>query len=340
MGIVDKRRDHFVARTYLRRFAIKGKHNEYVLNVYDRASQKYITVSPENICCEVGWDIIDNLHDKYILRKILQIIEPNLSKSIDKILAKNFSIDDRITLSWYLGIVFLLNPEYLYSIQSLHENVVKASADVLIDSGRIEVPPEIENLLGGKHNFYAKVNMNYVKAMIAKLLPDTVLSIYNLPWFIISNNSKKELLTSDRPFYFMCCPKNAGIYPKYIALDPKHLLFLPPPNVDKNYEEPNKFDVKNANKIGFINIDDSGVDLFNKYTISNANRFIIAHNITEELKDMIKKNIKFKTSEIHGEFPEYNGRYIFSTICCTRKLKDQKKEFELLMQILSTALKR
>lgn len=339
MGNQDKRRDHFVARTYLRRFAQKGKGKKYILNVYDRLNKKYIKPSPENICCEVGWDIMATQPDKHILRKLLQDIEPKLNEVIDRILNKELFIEDRLILSWYLSIILLLNPEYLDNSKKNYEAIIKTTAEILIDNGTIDMPPEIEKILGGKHNFQAEVNPDYIKAFIAKLLQNIAFDVYNSPWFIITINSEDEFLTSDKPFYFMCCPHNYYCYPKYISLDPKHLLLIPPTSVNECDSELGiepKFTFENAGKVVFVDVDSSGAELFNKYTISNANRFIIAHQFTDKLKTLIKENIKFKTSMIQNTIPVSKGQYIFSTVYCNRNIEDKEDEFKLLRKILLT----
>ena len=340
MSNPDKRKDHFVARTYLKRFAQKGMRKKYILNVYDRTNKKYITPSLESICCEIGWDIIDNAPDKYILRKFLQQIEPGLGNAIDRILNKNLYLDDRCLLSMYLAIVFLLNPEFLNNAKINYEKITKASLDILIDNGTIKIPPEIEKILGGKHNIDVAANIDCIKTFIAKMLSDIALDIYSAPWIIITTNSENEFITSDKPFYFMCCPHNYNIYPKYIPLDPKHLLLTLPPKMKENkpdFDKTPKFNIENVGVIHFVNIDSTGVDLFNKYTISNASRFIIVHSITEELKKTIKENIKYKTSMINIEMPCVSGKYIISTVNNNRKIKDKNKDFNFLMKILLNA---
>lgn len=326
----DKRRDHFVAQTYLRRFTNQNGH----LYVFNKENDSYFTPKPDKICCKRGWDILEHKEYKYILREMLQTVEPKFNKCVNNILKEDYSTQDCFFISWYLGILFTLNPSFQDTVKEWHKLEAKNTACMLIDNGTIDMPKKIEELLGGRHNFEVEVDPNYIKAVIMKNLFSIVLNIYNSPWIIIKNISQSDFITSDNPVSFMPCPQNSHIYPRFIPLDTKHILFLPP-TTKVNLKEYRDFDGTNIppRNWGIKVIETSETELFNIYTIGNAERFIIMQNENEEIKRLISMNKNTKVAMRNEVIPLEKGYYIVSSAYCTRTKAEKESDFEKLCSI-------
>ncbi len=327
----DNRRDHFVAQTYLKRFT----NSDGYLYVFNKDNNSYFTPKPDKICCEKNWDILKHEKYKYILREMLQTVEPKFNKCVNNVLGEDYSAQDCFFISWYLGILFTLNPSFQDALKEWHEIEAKMTACMLIDNGTIDMPKEIEELLGGRYNFKAEVDPDYIKAVIMKNLFVIILNIYNSPWIIIKNTSQLDFITSDNPFSFMPCPQDSHIYPRFVPLDTKHILFLPP-TMEYDVNEYKNFDGKNIppRKWGIKRIETSETELFNIYTIGNAERFIIMQNENEEIKHLISTNQNTKITRRNEVIPLEKGYLIVSPSYCNRTKDEKESDFEKLCSIL------
>ena len=307
----DKRKDHFVARTYLRRFSTNDN-----LYVFSKKNNKFIEPKTKSICCQIGWDILQADGYKYALRNLLQQIEPFLNNALNRITHNVFQIDDRIIISHYLAILGTLNPSFLAKMKHDKERIIQQPLLMLIECGKIKVPDEMKTKIGNKNPFKIKIDDNHLKTELIQPLLEYIPLIYRSPWIILKNTSDKDYITSDNPFQFMACPHNAPVYPRFIALDPKHILLMLPPFDIGNKLQYNKtfFTHQNAGSLKILETQET--DLFNIYTISNATQFIILGKRNSALKEFVINNKNIKTENKVSEF----GSIFFSRLCCNRSI--------------------
>lgn len=133
----------------------------------------------------------------------------------------------------------------------------------------------------------------------------------------------------------MPCPQDSHIYPRFVPLDTKHILFLPP-TMEYDVNEYKNFDGKNIppRKWGIKRIETSETELFNIYTIGNAERFIIMQNENEEIKHLISTNQNTKITRRNEVIPLEKGYLIVSPSYCNRTKDEKESDFEKLCSIL------
>jgi hypothetical protein len=119
---------HYVPRTYLKNFAVKGKKNEYYANVYDIQSEHFIRPNIKGICAEKDFYTLDNevVKDRLVIEKAYsEHIEPMYGKAYDLLTNdKILHVNSRERTEILVGIIQLYarNPSLLLKQQSSHRD--------------------------------------------------------------------------------------------------------------------------------------------------------------------------------------------------------------------------
>lgn len=315
-------KDHYVARTYLRRFQ-DASSKLYVCN---KDKTEYFPSRPSDICFERGWDLMKNSNDILWLKNILEDVEPTLNAAMTYLADNNSTFEDRLAISTYLAILHTLNPKNLKNMHSVLESVFQWSLQ-WANRNCLSLTPE-GSLANGFtiEDLGAPANTEETRRHMANNIKQIGFSIYTSTWAIIKNTTRLDFFTSDNPFYFLALPVENNTFAKYIALDPKNLLLVFPPdnvNVGQINEPKIEFTGTNSGKNIYLEAsEENEIALFNTNTIWNANRFIIMQHECEKLKKLISSTLKASTqSSRTPEQQEADMKIFFQLFDKSRQIK-------------------
>lgn len=330
---VKETKDHYVARTYLKRF----QNDTNKLYVCNKDKEKYSLQRPETICCEGGWDLIKGSSDISWLKTILGEIEPKLNSAMTSLVQNNSTSEDRFVISAYLAILQTLNPE---NFKETHAGIESLFQRAFRQMNKNDLPPPPEELLASGFtvkDLIVTANPEVTRIFMTTMLKQLTFSIYTSIWAIIKNKTDLDFFTSDNPFYFLALPVAGHGFAKYIALDPKNLLLVfPPDRVDmrQNNEQEIKFTNTNSGgNIYFETKQENEIALFNTYTIGNASRFIIMQRECEKLKKLISDNIKISTKQLTQTLGNDSESLHVVTTHCNRNAEQQQADMKIFTQL-------
>jgi len=331
---VKETKDHYVARTYLKRF----QNDSNKLYVCNKDKAEYFPAHPEDICFERGWDLMKGSSDISWLKTILEDIEPKLNSAMTSLVQNNSTSDDRFVISTYLAILQTLNPENFKNMKALFESQAQWFFQQSVNNGHIKMPEELLALGLTTKDFNVVADPEVTRTIMANMLNEITFHIYTSTWAIIKNETDLDFFTSDNPFYFLALPVTGHGFPKYIALDPENLLLVFPPdnvNVGQINAQEIEFTSTNSGINGYLEAkEENEIALFNTYTIGNANRFIIMKRECEKLKKLISDNIKTSTKQSTQTLSNTSEHLHITTTQSNRTTEQRQTDMKIFAQLL------
>ena len=326
---IKETKDHYVARTYLRRFQ-DASNKLYVCN---KEKAEYFSSCPSDVCFERGWDLMKDSSDVFWLKKILEDVEPKLSAAMTRLADNDSTFEDKFVISTYLAILQTFNPENFKTMKAFLEGQAQLIFQQSVDNGQIKIPEEFLKKGITTKDINVVADPEVTRMEMANMLNEITFHLYTSRWAIIKNKTELDFFTSDNPFYFLALPVENTDFAKYIALDPRNILLVFPPertsisqiNV-KNVE----FTDRNEGPNIYLNAKkENEIALFNTYTIGNANRFIIMSRECGKLKKLISDNIKTSTMQT----TQILGNLHLTTTQSSRTPEQQEADMKIFFQL-------
>ncbi len=244
---MKKKHQHFIPKTYLKKFSHTQKKDAFFVDVYDKTTGKFINnMSVTNICVETDLYTLKNLEGdkKYKIEDFFSEKIESKYPSVYKILVldkkKIITPEEKrlilyTTLSMYLRTPKALN-KFVEFTSKLLQITQKNSENKTIDFLGYSISIEGKSFNDIKREIKETNRVNYIKTQLA-LLDEivefkffdgiTVIELVGNQEFITSDNPVEIRNTFDLDFHLFD-PKNST----YIPLDPKHALFIAPKDND------------------------------------------------------------------------------------------------------------
>src|SRR5215831_799576 len=168
--------DHFVARTYLKRWCDRDKNHP--IQAYRKPSGTPFQCWPESVCAESGGDLNpDYFKDPVVLGLFRAIFEPRWDAAIDAVEKRKLTIDDKFVIAGYWANLVMATPAFRKIGQKLYEREIHCILPMI---ARNYAPAE--SLKGIRLS--VEVDENYIKAVATKQLLAGALVLYHQPWTI------------------------------------------------------------------------------------------------------------------------------------------------------------
>jgi hypothetical protein len=289
--------DHFVARTYLRRWCDRDKGQP--IQAYRKPSGATFTCWPEAVCAESGGDLNPKyFNDPAVLGQFRSIFEPRWNSALEAIEKGKPTIDTKFVIAGYWANLLTATPAWRKIGQELYEREVHSILPMIEKQ-----LPRPDSLKGVK--LTVEVDEDYIKAVATKNLISTALGLYHQAWTVLTNDTAHEFLTSDNPSAIFPPPVPGGPVVRILPLSP-HLCITTimerSPIYKKDFEEA---DLKVPPKawITYKRAVPNGVKLANRLTVVNAERFVFSRVANSSIAALVKKYGDYQTRLEHSIKP-------------------------------------
>jgi hypothetical protein len=293
--------DHFVARTYLKRWCDRG--NNEPMRAYRKPTGATFSGWPESVCAESGGDLNpEYFADPAVLGQFRAIFEPRWDAAIDAVEKRKPTADDKFVIAGYWANLTAVTPAMRKIGQKLYEKEVLSILPMI---AKLNPPPHsLEGV-----NLTVEVDENYIKATATRQLLSAAMQLYHQPWTILTNNTPHEFLTSDNPSAIFP-PRNPGEPgARILPLSPRLCIatVMDQNPVYRKTMTPADLQQTPQAWITYKPIVPDGVKLANRLTVVHAQRFVFARTASSGIEALVKKYGDYSAQLEHSASPTPAG---------------------------------
>lgn len=197
------RRDHFVAKTYLKHFV----SSDGMLRAYRKSDDARFPCQPGDVCHEWNGDVIqDFLSDPTTLAKYRKIFEPAWNPAIRELIAGRISAVNKLAIAGYWSNLLAFTPTSRRLDVTSHDRHVidylRAKDILSTEAGKPDA--ELKRILAtfDKYSLRIETRPDAMRAMRVGHLWGFTWALYNSDWIVMMNETGMKYLTSDNPVSF------------------------------------------------------------------------------------------------------------------------------------------
>jgi len=275
--------DHFVARTYLKRWC--DRHKNQPMRAYRKPSGTPFQCWPEGVCAEAGGDLNpDYFKDPAVLGQFRTIFEPRWDAAIDAVEKRKLTIEDKFVIAGYWANLLTATPVWRKIGQKLYEQEVHSILPMI--ARNYGLPDSLKGV-----RLSVEVDEDYIKAIATKQLLAGALVLYHQPWTILTNDTSHEFLTSDNPSAIYPPPAPGGTVARILPLSPRLCISTIMERCPTYRKVVTKADLAEPPKawVTYHRIVPNGVKLANRLTVVNAERFVFSRVASSGIAALVKK---------------------------------------------------
>lgn len=291
--------DHFVARTYLKRWCDRAKG--LPIQAYRKQTGAVFPCWPEAVCAESDGDLNPKyFQDPGVLGQFRAIFEPRWDAALDAVEKRKPTIDDKFVIAGYWANLLTATPAWRKIGQELYGREVHSILP-LIEKPRPESLKGIE--------LKVEVDEDYIKAVATKNLLATALALYHQAWTILTNDTAHEFLTSDNPSAIFPPRAPGGPVARILPLSPRlciSTIMDRSPGYRKDLTEAD-FKAPPRAWITYKRAVADGVKLANRLTVVNAERFVFSRVARSGVAALVKKYGDYSAKLEHSVTPTPSG---------------------------------
>jgi Protein of unknown function (DUF4238) len=293
--------DHFVARTYLKRWCDRDK--DQPIQAYRKPSGTLFQCLPESVCAESGGDLNPNyFKDPAVLGQFRAIFEPRWDAAIDAVENRKLTIDDKFVIAGYWVNLLAATPAWRKIGQKLYEQEVHSILPMI--TRNYALPDSLKGV-----RLSVEVDEDYIKAIATKQLLAGALVLYHQPWTILTNDTAHEFLTSDNPSAIFPPPAPGGAVGRILPLSPRLCISTIMERSPVYRKVVTRADLAEPPKawVTYRRIEPNGVKLANRLTVVNAERFIFSRVASSGVAALVKKYGDYSAQLEHSVSPTPEG---------------------------------
>ncbi len=294
-------RDHYVAQTYLRRFA----GPDGMLRAYRKSDGSTFPCAPRAVCHELDGDIVPEfLPEPGLLGAFRKDSEPFWSDAINALADGSFTVEDKLAVSAYWANLLVCTPTWrrvgmeMYNrmavdFLSLHQAAAegKGRADpVLLDA--------LGMLRAGRLKFETKPD--YIRALNVASVMRNTWHLYNAEWRVLQNDTTLPYATSDNPAGFddpgqptAGLPNAAGLV-RYLPVSPRLCIACEPTTNGVKWTEGADFASPPRAWLKAFEATPAAVRVVNGITARCAENLVFTGGENEELRALVAECAQYR----------------------------------------------
>lgn len=289
--------DHFVARTYLKRWCDRDKGQP--IQAYRKQTGAIFPCWPEAVCAEFDGDLNPKyFQDPAVLGQFRAIFEPRWDIALEAIEKGRPSIDDKFVIAGYWANLLAATPAWRKIGQELYEREVYSILPII--EKQLPRPASLKGI-----NLTVEVDEDYIKAVATKNLLSTALGLYHQAWTVLTNDTAHEFLTSDNPSAIFPPLTPGGPVARILPLSPRLCITTIMDRSPIYRKDLKDADFKLPPKawITYKRAVPNGVKLANRLTVVNADRFIFSRVANSGIAALVKKYGDYRARLEHSVKP-------------------------------------
>jgi hypothetical protein len=289
--------DHFVARTYLKRWCDRDKGQP--IQAYRKKTGAIFPCWPEAVCAESDGDLNPNyFRDPAVLGQFRAIFEPRWDAALEAIEKRKPTIDDKFAVAGYWANLLAAIPAWRKIGQELYEREVHSILPMI--EKQLPRPASLKGV-----NLTVEVDEDYIKAVATKNLLSTALGLYHQAWTVLTNDTAHEFLTSDNPSAILPPRVPGGPVARILPLSPRlciATIMERSPVYRKDLTKAD-FEIPPKSWITYKRAVPNAVKLANRLTVVNADRFIFSRAANSGIGKLVKKYGDYRVRLEHSVKP-------------------------------------
>lgn len=297
MSMAAKKKDHFVARTYLKNFSLPQKPG--LVNLIRKSNlQRLNDVHVGDICHKKDWSTNEYfVGQERIVEQYLAFYEPNWPTCVDVLRSSGFDFKTKANMAGYIAYLIACTPTAARIAHISTEESAQLAYDIIERRLRQEVSPELREKIDRFEKEHGRPKMlvkdDFPKAIGIQGLLKYQKLLLSSRWVILRNETTVPYLTSDNPV----CRKyeNArGECDLYCPITPEIAILI-----ETSKEEPTDHD-------GLALISEQGVQMFNELMVKSAEDMVIFGE-NEKVDALVQKFQDWQVGVMILKIPEGNG---------------------------------
>ncbi len=274
--------DHFVARTYLKRWCDRTKGEP--IQAYRKPSGAAFACWPESVCAESDGDLNPKyFQDPAVLGQFRAIFEPHWDTAVEAVEKRTLTANDKFVIAGYWANLLATTPAWRKIGQKLYEQEIHSILPMIMKD-HCPSPDALKNV-----KLSVEVDEDYIKAVVTKQLLAGALQLYHQPWTILTNQTPREFLTSDNPSAIYPPPAPGGQVVRILPLSPRLCISTIMENSSALKRDLTAADFTTPPRAGvtYHDIAPEGVQLANRLTVVNAERFVFSRTASSEINALV-----------------------------------------------------
>lgn len=272
--------DHFVARTYLKRWCDRA--SKQPIQAYRKPGGEHFPCWPEAVCTEASGDLNPRyFQDPNVLGQFREIFEPRWDAAIDAVENRNPTADDKFVIAGYWANLIAATPAWRQIGRELYEREIQSILPIITKDH-----PAPENV-----KLSVEVDEDYIKKVATQHLLAGALQLYHQQWTILTNNTADEFLTSDNPSAVYPPSIPGGPVVQILPISPQLCISTMMDQSATYKKDVTREDLTAPPKGGvtYQAIVPEGVKLANRLVVVNAQRFVFARTANSGIAALVKK---------------------------------------------------
>lgn len=307
--MAGEKKDHYVARTYLKNFSVVNKPG--LVNVIRKSNLQRLTeIDVGDICHKKDWSTNEYFAGKErVVEDYLKTYELDWTRCVHLLRSGNFDFESKSNMAGYIAYLSACTPTAARIAHISAEESAQLAFDIIERSERRKVSKELQDKISdfeSKHGkFKIRVNDHFPKAMGINGLPKLRETLLNFRWVILRNETGVPYITSDNP---VCRNyENArGTCDLYCPITPEIAIII-----ESSREQTEEHDA-----LGLISED--GVRLFNELMVKSAEDMVIFGD-AQSVYELVEKFQDWQVGLMIVKLPEHKG----STLITQQKAMKQ-----------------
>jgi hypothetical protein len=275
------------------------------MHAYRKPSGVPFPCWPESVCAEAGGDLNPKyFKDPTVLGQFRTIFEPRWNPAIEAVEKHKLTIEDKFVIAGYWANLLVTTPAWRKIGQKLYEEEIHSVLPMIT---RNSAPPvSLKDV-----KLTVEIDEQYIKAVATKRLLAGALCLYHQPWTILTNDTAHEFLTSDNPSAVLPPPALGGPVARILPLSPRLCISTIMERNPAYKKVLTAADLAAPPKawVTYKPVVPNGVELANRLTVINAERFVFSRLASDGITALVKKYGNYGTQVEHsvGPTPEGDG---------------------------------
>ena len=301
------RKDHYVARTYLKHFADEKLGG--MLHAYRKSDGAEFRCRPKDVCHE--WD--GDLNAAYLVHPQLlgdfrKIFEPHWNAAMGALKSCSITASDKFILSAGLANFVAATPAFRRCGVEMHNRFTEGNlrfAKKMKEKhgGLPNLPIDAIELLE-KGEIRLDTDPDYIKAMTTRQLLEQAWAIYNQDWFVIQNHSSHLFLTSDNPAAVLESGDIRKPMTHVLPVTPKLSVSVTCTNLKlKPFDAARDLGTPPLGEIRYGRVDAAGAKMINKLIVRCAEDVVFSSEASSGVAALVKKYARHRVVMDYVELP-------------------------------------
>jgi hypothetical protein len=295
--------DHYVARTYLKRWCDPAQGQP--IRVYRKSDLKQFPCWPADVCAEPDGDRNpDYFPDPAMLGQFRSIFEPQWNTAVETVQQKRMTAGEKFIISGYWANLIATTPSWRTIGTQLFEKEVHSILPIITKDH-----PAPENV-----KISVEIDPNYIKALATKSLLKAAWQLYNQQWSILLNDTAHPYLTSDNPSAILPPDVRGGPAARILPLSPRVCVAT---LMDMSIRHEGELTLARLQappkgSINYVEIDAERAKFVNRLTVMNAADLVFSRLADAGVAALVEKYRDFQVQLEHTEKPTPANNGIFT----------------------------